>query len=450
VKRIIPPTFRPPDGCYQVAARLPAALTAQSAAYAGIQRHRHRGSRPTLRLVDGFRGVCAEHALIRRPRRQFGWGRGETAFGYTAIAFSSALFGIFWGYVADRFGTRWFGVVAAVVMSISLYLLSGQQTIFEFYAFYFLFGAFGTAMVSSPLFANVGFWFRKNPGLALGITASGGAFGQGVVPFLVGIAITNHGWQQAYLMMSITYLVIALPFAFLIRESPRRALARSTPEVEMRAVTLPEWEVVAWISVAIIFCCNCMAVPIVHLVPLLTDQGHTTSYATTALMVLMLSGALGRILGGKLGDMIGPLPAYMMMSLGQTVSVFWFPQMETTSGLYLLAIFFGFTYSGVMSSILVCTRMMVSAGFAARAMGITSFFGWGGMGLGGFLGGFFFDLSGGYQAAFAFAALMGAINLIVLILFKIRIDRHRLGDQSFRSKSISLRDRTPSKAPQAR
>ncbi|GIS32908.1 MAG: hypothetical protein Ct9H90mP4_08220 [Gammaproteobacteria bacterium] len=43
-----------------------------------------------------------------------------------------------------------------------------------FMGFIFLFGAFGNAMVTSPLFANVGFWFRNNPGLALGITASGG------------------------------------------------------------------------------------------------------------------------------------------------------------------------------------------------------------------------------------------------------------------------------------
>ena len=32
----------------------------------------------------------------------------------------------------------------------------------------------------------------------------------------------------------------------------------------------------------------------------------------------------------------------------------------------------------------MCTRMMVSARFAARAMGLTSFFGWLGMGMGGF------------------------------------------------------------------
>ncbi len=170
-----------------------------------------------------------------------------------------------------------------------------------------------------------------------------------------------------------------------------------------------------------------MAVPIVHLVPLLTDAGQSVEYATRILMLLMLCGALGRILGGKLGDSIGALPAYMLMSAGQTVSVFWFPYATEGQLLYLLAAFFGFTYSGVMSSILVCTRMMVSAGFAGRAMSITQFFGWGGMGLGGFFGGYFFDLEGNYEISFMFASAMGVINLIVLSLFAMRIRLQRQG-----------------------
>jgi predicted MFS family arabinose efflux permease len=133
----------------------------------------------------------------------------------------------------------------------------------------------------------------------------------------------------------------------------------------------------------------------------------------------------GRILGGRLGDTLGALPAYMLMSLGQTISVIWFPYVEGTLALYLLALFFGFTYSGVMSSILVCTRMMVSPRFAGRAMSLTSFFGWMGMGMGGYLGGVFFDLRGDYAWAYGFAGVMGVVNLAILTLFRLRIAGQR-------------------------
>jgi MFS family permease len=368
-------------------------------------------------------GVLASISVFLKPlSAEFGWSRGETSLGYTMISMSSAVFGILWGYVADRFGTRWFGLAAAVAMTVSLFALSQQATIYHFYALYFFFGAFGNAMLGSPMYANVGFWFKHRPGLALGITASGGAFGQGVVPYLAAMAIDAYDWQTAYQLLALGYLLMALPLALLIREPPLREAARLAPATAAKHdFILSEGEVVAWISVAVIFCCNCMAVPIVHLVPLLTDAGHSVEYATRILMLLMFFGVAGRVLGGRLCDLIGALPAYMFMSFGQTISVVWFPYVSDSWFLYPLAAFFGFTYSGVMSSILVSTRMMVSPGFGGRAMSVTSFFGWMGMGMGGFLGGYLFDAQGNYFTSFAFAGFLGVINLIILTCFLLRI-----------------------------
>ena len=375
-------------------------------------------------------GTLASISVFLKPLAlEFGWSRGQTSLSYTVISFSSAIFGVFWGYIADKYGTRWFGIVAAIMMSLSLFLLSKQTNIYHFYGFYFLFGALGNAMVTSPLFANVGFWFRNNPGLALGITAAGGAVGQGLIPYFSGIIIETDGWRAAYYFMAIIYLAIAIPAALFIRESPWREQARTSTEEEPRDFPLSEKEAITWLCSAVIFCCICMSVPIVHLVPLLTDAEFTIEFATSVLMVLMFCGAFGRILGGKLGDMIGALPAYMIMSLGQTVSVIWFPYVTNPIGLYLLAAFFGFTYSGVMSSILVTTRMVVSAKFAGRANSLGSFFGWTGMGMGGFLGGYFFDLYGDYFWSFAFASFMGAINLLVLLRFLARINNRKVAVQ---------------------
>ena len=372
-------------------------------------------------------GTLASLSVFLKPLSlEFGWSRGQTSFGYTVISFASAAFGVFWGYIADKYGTRWFGIVAALMMSLSLFLLSKQTNIYHFYGFYFLFGAFGNAMVTAPLFANVGFWFRKNPGLALGITAAGGAVGQGLIPYFSGIIIESDGWQAAYYSMAIIYLLIAIPAALFIRESPWREQARTSVEKEPRDFPLSEKEAITWLCSGVIFCCICMSVPIVHLVPLLTDAEFTIEFATSVLMVLMFCGAFGRILGGKLGDVIGALPAYILMSLGQTISVIWFPYVTNPIGLYLLAAFFGFTYSGVMSSILVTTRMVVSAKYAGRANSLGSFFGWTGMGMGGFFGGYFYDLYGDYFWSFAFASFMGVINLLVLFRFLARINNRKL------------------------
>ena len=374
-----------------------------------------------------FGSLASISVFLKPVSLEFGWSRGQTSFAYTLASFASAAFGVMWGQLADKYGTKWFGAIGAVCMSLTLFSLSGLGSILQFYILYFLFGAFGCALLFSPLYANVGFWFRENPGLALGIAASGGAIGQAFIPHISGVLIESGGWEDAYIKLAIIYIIIAFPVSLLIKESPWRITARTEDESESRDFPLSEKEVVAWISFAVIFCCVCMSVPIMHLVPLLTDTGFTLEFATSVLMVLMICGAFGRIFGGILGDRIGALPGYILMSLGQTVFVVWFPHLSSPAGIYLLAAFFGFTYSGVMSSILVCTRMMVSAKYGARAMSLTSFFGWIGMGLGGFLGGYFFDIYGDYSWAFTFAGIMGVINLVILSQFWFRIRNAKKG-----------------------
>jgi|TARA_B100002052_G_scaffold15772_1_gene12579 MFS family permease len=370
-----------------------------------------------------FGSMASISVFLKPVSLEFGWSRGQTSFAYTIASFASAAFGVIWGQVADKYGTKWFGLAGALSMSLTLLALSSLNSIYQFYLLYFLFGALGSALLFSPLYANVGFWFRENPGLALGIAASGGAVGQAFIPHLSGILILSYGWQSAYIYLALIYISISLPISLLIKESPWRVDARSDAISEERHFPLSEKAVVAWISFAVIFCCVCMSVPIMHLVPLLTDKGFSLEFSTFVLMLLMICGAFGRIFGGMLGDYIGALPGYFLMSLGQTIFVVWFPHLVSPLGIYVIAALFGFTYSGVMSSILVCTRMMVSAKFGARAMSLTSFFGWIGMGLGGFLGGYLFDIYGDYTWAYTIAGISGFINLIVLSFFFLQIRR---------------------------
>ena len=369
-------------------------------------------------------GTMGSISVFLKPlSNEFGWTRANTAFGYTVASLGSAFFGIFWGYIADKYGTRFFGFFATFFMVSCLFFLGKQNSVLHFYVLYFCFGALGNAVVGSPLYANVGFWFKKNPGLALGITAAGGAAGQGVIPLVSTNLIQAYGWQDAYMYLSFIYLLIMVPFSFLIKESPRRKKARITIENELRDFPLSEKEVITWISCAVIFCCICMSVPIVHLIPLLTDASFSEDFAASVFLVLMLFGIVGRIISGKLGDMIGALPTYILMSIGQTISVLGFPYIDFKVGLFVLAAAFGFTYSGVMSAILVCARMMVSAKLAGRAMALGSFFGWVGMGLGGYFGGLLFDIKGDYTWSFQFASAMGSVNIFILWQFHKRIKK---------------------------
>jgi MFS family permease len=372
-----------------------------------------------------FGGMASVGVFLKPLVAEFGWSRGAVSAGYTTIALSSAATGIGWGFLSDRIGARRPALIAIVAMATALLLLSLQTSLWQFYAICFVYGAFGHSAASVPLYANVGYWFTRNKGLAMGAMAAGGAMGQGVIPFVARLLISEFDWQTAYMLMGAGYLAIGLPVAMLVRDAPARVAARAGEGSDATEVPLAPGEVVAWISAAAIFCCSCMSVPIVHVVSLVSDRGFGPEQAASVLLVLMVAGTLGRVLGGKVADMVGALQAYMMMSFAQTALVLWFPYIPGLSGTYVLAALFGIAYSGVMAGLLICMRAMVPARLAGRAMGIGGFFGWLGMGFGGFQGGLVYDLTGTYSWSFGAAALAGVINLAILTAFYLRIQRRR-------------------------
>ena len=375
-------------------------------------------------------GTLASVGIFLKPLiAEFGWSRGNLSLGYTAIAFASAVTGILWSIIVDRHGSRWVVLFGAIAMGIPLLLLSRIELLAEFYVYYFLFGALGHAAVTGPLWVCVGLWFKNNVGLALGLTFSGSAIGQGVVPYIARYLIDNFGWETAYSTLGMAYMILAIPIALLVRDNPQRKEIQSNPSLNQKedtSILLPPVIVVTWISLAVIFCCIAMSVVVVHLVPLLTDFGITSEDAVVIFMTLMFAGAIGRILGGKLADLVGPLKSYIVMSLLQTSVVFIFPHIQSHFLFYVIAIVFGIAFSGVMASFLVCVRMMVPAGVLARSMAVVGMFGWFGMGLGGWLGGLIFDLTGSYHWSFATGSISGIVNLLILFFFYIYIRRHRL------------------------
>lgn len=373
-----------------------------------------------------FGGLGTVTVFLKPMVSAFGWSRGEASMGYTVMSLSAAILGLFWGYFADRWGCRWATIIAALSMSGAFFILSRTETLWQFYLGYSIFGGFGFAALVSPVTANAGFWFEKNKGLAIGMVSAGGAVGAGGVPFFARWLITDYGWQSAFFVLSICFLAIALPLVFLIREAPARLAARGNAVSGSAGNTdypIAPNEAVSWIAIAAFFCCVCMAVPLVHVVPMISDRGISPQIAASVLMVIMTAAILGRILGGISGERFGALPAYIFFSLGQTLLAFLFPHIAGLTGLYILAIMFGVLYSGDMVSIPYCLRVMVPAEFAGRGLGIATGLAMVGMGFGGYMGGALHDFTGDYIWSFAAASLAGVINLIILAMFLQRRKR---------------------------
>jgi MFS family permease len=371
-------------------------------------------------------GALSSLSVFLKPlSEEFGWPRGATALSYTAAAVTIGVAGVFWGRVADRYGTRPVVLVGALAQPAALLLLASLGSLSQFYVLYMALGGFGFAAVNVPIIANVGLWFARRKGLALGILSSGGPLGQALVAFLAAHVIQAYGWRTAYLTLAILYALLAVPLALLVRTPPLLAGGRPAASGGQAEPPLSAPAAVAWLSAAAVFCCTTMSIPIVHTVAMLTDRGLPYAEAARIFVVIMGSGVLGRILLGRLTDRLGGLRSYLLASALQTALVFWFIRVESLPLLYLLSALFGLGFSGVMTSVWVCVREMVPPRLAATSLAVVVMFAWFGMGLGGWHGGHVFDLTGGYTHSYAHAVLSGLVNLVIVGALYRRVSRAR-------------------------
>jgi len=362
---------------------------------------------------------------------EFGWQRGAVSLINTSGLVGLAIGGIFMGRIADKAPIRWVVLFGATVIGLCMLGASQADVLWQFYLLFFIAGFLGASALFVPLIANVGNWFKTGAGLALGIASAGQALGQGGMPYVLALLIGALGWRDALMSVGITMLVLLISLAVLIKQPPKISTGLDAGSTDNSLIDgadttlIPPNTLAVWLGAAAILCCICMSVPLMHLVPLMQDRGLSLEDAGSVLLVMLTVAIVGRIVFGKLADMIGAIRTYWIASCWQTVLVFFFLQVDTLQGYYIFAIIYGFGYAGVMTGILVSARVLTPASKRASVLGIVLFFAYLGHGIGGYQGGYFFDLTGNYTLTYANAAMAGILNLILVGALYFTTNRRR-------------------------
>lgn len=390
-----------------------------------------QSSRPAYRWIIVFAAaailaiamgaiVNGMSAFIVPMQERFGWTRGEAALINLAGLVGLAFGGVVSGRLADRIGARpviLLGVVVLGLCYLAAYFLS---SLWQFYAVFAIAGFLGAGAIFAPVMALVGNWFAAGAGLAIGIVSAGQALGQGGVPFASSFLIEAYGVQGALGITGAVMLAVMVPLSWLMRPAAVEAARPVAANADAEATTLPYNVVIVRMSAAIILCCTCMSVPLMHLVPLVQDAGFPAEDASSVIFAMMVSAIFGRVAFGKLADMIGAVRAYMTATAWMTAMVFGFVWLESLRVFYVYAIVYGFGYAGVMTGVLTTIRALTPAQRLGAAMGIIGMFGWFGHATGGYLGGLLHDITGAHDAAYAVAAVAGLLNLIIVSTLRPR------------------------------
>jgi MFS family permease len=382
-----------------------------------------------LYMALGIGSLLCVSVFLKPLEAEFGWPRGMTSLAYLAGTIALGLGGIVMGYLGDRLPARRLALVGALSLAVFSLGLARMDALWQFYLYYALIGALGAGTVFVPLMSLVGSWFTRHRGVAIGCTTAAFALLQGLMPWVLGALIAGAGWRTAYLTLGLFALIVLAPLSWLMRRPGEGADAgpAAAPTVPF---ALQPLVAVMFISAAVIFCCITMATPMMHVVALAQDKGFGTQEAAGVLAVLMVAGLFGRILIGRIADLIGGLRAYLLASATQTALVYGFPAIDALAGLYALAFVFGLGSSAVMTCIFICTQELTPQAHWGVCTGVVTFFGWSGMGLGGWQGGYFYDLTGTYTWSFAAAALAGIANLGIVGSLWLYLTRRQSGLQA--------------------
>lgn len=353
-------------------------------------------------------------AFVVPMQEAYGWERGDIALINVAGIVGLALGGLIMGPQADRRGTRPVVLFGSVVLGLCYLLASFANSLWQYYLLMFLAGFFGAAAIFPPVMAAVGNWFPIGAGLAIGIASAGQALGQGGVPYASSLLIQRLGISGAFGVTGAIMLAVLIPLSLLMRQSPASPVDGRSADAAGDKTYPPAKIVIPAMSAAILLCCTCMSVPLMHLVPLIQDRGFALDEASSVIFLMLLVAIAGRVAFGKLADIIGALPAYMTAVAWMTILVYGFVKLFDLFAFYTYAVIYGFGYAGVMTGVLVSVAALTHPSRRATAMGIVGMFGWFGHANGGYLGGYLFDLTGDYSMSYAMAVAAGFLNLIVV------------------------------------
>jgi MFS family permease len=174
--------------------------------------------------------------------------------------------------------------------------------------------------------------------------------------------------------------------------------------------------VLALLSLAIVGCCVAMAMPMVHLVAYCSDLGFASSTGARMLSLLLFCSAVSRLLFGLVSDRIGGLHTILFGAAAQAIALGLFTLVGTESSLYMVSGLFGLVFGGIVPAYALAVRELFPARDTGWRMGVVFLFGTVGMALGGFLGGWIFDLAGHYHMAFLVGIAFNVVNLIAIII----------------------------------
>ncbi|MXQ07222.1 MFS transporter [Alphaproteobacteria bacterium GH1-50] len=372
--------------------------------------------------VAGNIGMWAVVVVLPDMQADFGTGRADATWPYILAMLGFALGNVVFGRAVDRFGIVPVLVAAGLASGLGFAAAALSEAWIVVTLMHLVLGL-GASATFGPLIADVSQWFRRRRGIAVALAASGNYLSGVVWPPAIIWVMSVSDWRGAYLMLAIAILATVIPGAFLLRpriDSATDALATADAAANAQATGLSPRALTVLLAIAGIGCCVAMSMPQVHIVALCVDRGFGAEAGAGMLSLMLAGGVVSRLVSGALADRFGGLVTLLIGSTLQMLALCLFLIDGGLTPLYLIALIFGLSQGGIVPAYAIIIREYLPPREAGGRVGIVLSVTILGMALGGWIGGWLYDLSGSYALAIWNGVAWNMLNIGIVLAILAR------------------------------
>lgn len=377
-----------------------------------------------------------------------GWSHSSLALAYAISAIVTGVGVIVVGSILHAHSVRRIFLLSTIVHCLGIYMTSTVTSVEALYFWYGFVASVGRSAFFISTTTLITRWFEYRRGLIMGLMMSGNGLGPFIFSPLVSWMIFYWDWQTAYLVLSINMTICLTLSCLLIRNHPAdmglapygdpAALAppRLVPPPAVPAaqpapssgslwgtvLRMESFWTMCWIN---FFCCMCHSIPLVHVVSFAQRAGLSAFTAAWVLAIMNVSSIVGRIYWGLFADRYGGRLALMLTLFLQGALILWLINAQDPVLFFLYALLWGFGYGGVGTQYGIVSREIYGARLFGPGYSGQNGFAMVGMALGGFIGGYLYDLSGNYVTSWMLSFVSGVISSLLALDLLAQEERTR-------------------------
>ena len=370
----------------------------------------------------GSVGMWSVVVVLPAVQAEFAVDRSVASLPYTMTMVGFAVGNVWLGRIVDRTGiflplagvaVALFVGYAGAAMAPSIWLFALLQGII----------GFGASATFGPLIADLSHWFRKRRGVAVAAAASGNYVAGAIWPLAMQLTLADEGWRFTYAAIGIFCVVTMVPLALLLRRRAPTMIAPSEGAQKLagqRSIDLSPRALQWLLAIAGVGCCVAMAMPQVHIVAYCVDLGFGVARGAEMLSLMLVGGIVSRLASGFLADYIGGVKTLLIGTVLQCLALLAYIPFDGLASLYMVSLVFGLSQGGIVPSYAIIVREYLPAHEAGQRVGIVIMATIVGMGLGGWLSGWIYDLTGSYAAAFWNGIAWNVLNIVIMFFILMR------------------------------